>query len=1156
MAEREFTKQQRRAIDDRGHTLLVSAAAGSGKTTVLINRIVGIITDEKEPVDLANLLVVTYTKAAAAEIRDRLSAALSAALSSDPSNRRLLRQLAMVPSAKIDTMDAFFLDVIRKNFDKAGLSANFSVCDEGTSDIMLGTACEELVNEYYESEPEDGTFYKLIENLKSSGNDAGFVDTVKKLYKEIFSFADTEAYFDLCTKEYDGIANGTLDFTNTSFYKAIADDISLLCAHTLEDLSEALCITKEDKAFARYSPCIENLHTTYKALVGAKTYKELREASVGYQKVDFGSSRGDPDTKEFIKGVRETAETLLQNTLVPLFGLKPEELRICCEEYATFAHFMKDILIKLDDKFSRLKKSKGVINFADMKRLCYGLLFEKKDGVTVPSALAHEVAKDYKEIFIDEYQDTDTIQDEIFASLSALSGANRFMVGDMKQCIYAFRGSEPKLFANYYNAYPMLGESDGKNAKIVLSDNFRSDSSVINTVNLIFKSLMRKRLSDLDYDEAQALVKGKLTDENLPVELFITQKAEGETPTQMSEKQARNCALEIARLINEKKYEPKDIAILTRFNKRIPLYKKALSELGIESKSSDGVDVFASAEIRLVRAVLYAVDNPARDVYLASALCSPVFGMTFNDIARLRVYGRGSLYEALCSSEDESAKNAVAYLKELKKISLSGGIDKLIFKIIKDSGLDRAVKREKNGAVRYKNLLRFISLSKSYNSGSYRGLSDFLSYCESLERTKSAQGSEKSGAGVTISSMHSSKGLEYKVCFVTDCERDLFNNRGGPEIIHGKDLPFAFALLRQGGFVKVNTPPTAALNTIKRYSPVAEELRLLYVALTRAKEKLYISFAVDMENFEKTIGLIDKEKSPASDYFLLSEKTHLNFILRGIAAGSGQKLERIFHLDKGIEPYLRVRFVKEDTFEATEAVDSAPEKTEYETYPDYVYPHTARSLIPAKISVSDLGKEGERENLGIRGELPSFMSPLHATAAQRGTAMHSFMQFCDFEAAAADVEKEAKRLSELGFISRAQAEILDFDALGGFFRSELYAQMKNAVHIYREQRYNLLQSASKYYDAPEANGQTLLIQGVIDCFFENASGEIILVDFKTDRVSKDDGESVLRARHTPQLELYADAVELMLKKKPVKAYVYSFALEREILCLDGGAYAT
>ncbi len=1146
--ERVYTKEQNNAISDRGHTLLVSAAAGSGKTTVLIDRIVGIVTDEKEPVELDRLLVVTYTKAAAAEIRDRLSVALSKALSENPSSRRLLRQLAMVPSAKIDTMDAFFLDVIRKNFDKAGLPASFSVCDEGTSDIMLTSVCEELTDEYYENEPEDSVFFKLIENLSTASDDSRFGEILKGLYKKIFSFADPEEYLDFCISEYERLASGELDYTKSRFFCAIEDSFSLMCEHALDEVREALSIVQDDPSFANYAPAIENLCSSLEAVKSAKNYDEIYKAVSGYQKMSLKAVRNaDAEIKEFITGARDDGDKFIAASR-ELFCLSGEDLRACCEEYFLLARFIKELLIKLDMRFTRLKKSKGLINFADMKRLCYGLLFEKKDGVRVPTELAREVARDYKEIFIDEYQDTDGIQDEIFSSLAALSGAKRFMVGDMKQCIYAFRGSEPKLFARYYDAFPFIEQGEGGEAKIALSDNFRSDESVIKTVNTVFKSLMRKRLSDIDYGEDQALKKGKNTDAHKEAELFITKVEKREKTANVCRKQAASCAKEIARLIYKEGYAPEDIAVLTRFNKHIPVYKKALSELGIEVRSADSIDIFTAAEVRLVRAVLYAVDNPARDVHLASALCSPVFSLTLTDLAKLRLFERGSLYEALLASKDQVAQNAAAYLKELKKFSLSATVDKLIFKIIKDSGLDRAVKKEKNGIKRYENLLRFISLSKTYNSGSYRGLSDFLSYCESLEKTSSPMASDRSGAGVTVSTMHASKGLEYKVCFVAGCETDLFGGKHAG-IIYDAATPFAFTLMRQDGFVKLQTPPVAALKHLNRYKPVSEEMRLLYVALTRAKEKLYISFAQNEEALGDMLYKIDTEQSPADDHFILAGKTHLELILRGIAAGRKESLEEIFYRDMGIESWLKVRFAEDGDFEDMSFSAENAEKKAYEAYPDYIYPHAERALIPAKISVSDIDSDGERENPKLKGELPSFMAPSHATAAQKGTAMHNFMQFCDYENAAWDVRAEAERMARLGFISSAQTEILDYEALSGFFKSELYKEMKNARRIYREQRYNLLESASKYYESADAEGQNLLIQGVIDCFFENAEGEIVLVDFKTDRVGKEDGADILRTRHTPQLLLYSQAVERMLNKKLSKAYVYSFALGKEILCI-------
>lgn len=1141
---REYTDKQKDAIEDRGHTLLVSAAAGSGKTTVLIDRIVGMITDEKEPMELSSLLVVTFTKASAAEIRDRLTVALSKALARDPQSKRLLRQLASVPSAKIGTMDSFFLDVIKKNFDKAGLSATFVPCEETASKEMLASACEELLEEYYASSPEGSTFFELMENLSGEKSDSNFTGALISLYLKIYSFADPEDYLDACADEYGRIASGELEYTESSLYKPVAEDMEIFFSHALENMTEAIGIIRsEPKMGNSIVLCTENVYGTLVSLCKAKGYEQIYKAVSSFEKAgqmtfpkDF-----DPETKKFINSAKAETVELIEKVR-KLFCLSKDDLCRTCADYARYAGLIKELLKKLDDKFTALKRSRGVISLSDMKRICFGLLFDKKGTQRVPSALCAEIAKDYKEIFIDEYQDTDEIQDMIFSSIARLSGAHRFMVGDMKQCIYAFRGSEPKLFASYYDAFPFLSPESTECAKIALADNFRSDASVVSFVNLVFRSLMRKRISDMDYSDDQALIKGKKEDKLLPVELLITDK---------STEQARVCAREISRLIQSGEYAPEDIAILARNNNQLGAYRKALAELDIEVNGKENAGIFNSAEIRLIRSVLHAVDNPARDVHLAAALCSPVFGLTLTQLASIRFMGNGSLYEALCSSSEPCAVRAVKYLDELKKFSLSCGIDKLIFKIIKDSGLDRAVKKEKNGKRRYNNLLTFIGYCRSYDNGSYRGLSDFLSYCDRLEKTNPPS-ADAMGSGVTLSTMHSAKGLEFKVCFVAGCEKELFSNNGRKDIIFDSKTPFAFALKRQNAFVSVKTPPVFALAHLSRYKPVSEELRLLYVALTRAKEKLYISFEADHDKLSDHLDGIDREQNPASDYFILNAKDQRELILRGIAAGRRESLEQIFYRDKGIGDQLKIRFIGEDGKEQTEAAGSKPAKTEvreYECYPDYVYPHTGRSLIPAKLSVSDINADGEREFPKTAGELPSFMASSHASAAQIGTAMHSFMQFCDYERAELSVKDEAKRLSELGFISRADADIINCETLSRFFESGLYRELKSARRIYREQRYNLSESASKYFDSHEAKGQSLLVQGVIDCFFENAEGEIVLIDFKTDRVNKKDGAQILRERHTPQLELYAKAVELMTKKKLARAYVYSFALEREIQCI-------
>lgn len=1139
-----FTNAQRDAINDRGHTLLVSAAAGSGKTAVLIERIFSLVTDPENPCELDQILAVTFTNAAAEEIRQRLLAAFTNALIKEPQNRRLLKQLALIPTAKIYTIDAFFLDVIRKNFDKIGLSANFSVCSNENSDIMLMKTCEGVAENFYESEKGNELFYDLVESTSAGSSDEDFIKFLFSAYNAVFKLPDPEEYLDFSISEYGKIADGSLDYLDSSIGKALKREYEFLFKHCFEKFSEAFTIMSNDSVYEKFSACLNKVYEGLKYVYEAESYLQAYEYYSSWENPrspGLTSKKIDPDTKAFLTSSLKEGRELISSYMAN-FPLSEKDLKRCCLKYSELIGLLKIILLQIDKEFTLLKRNKCCINFADMKRLCYKLLFKKTDGgKKVPTELAREIAGSFKEIFIDEYQDTDNIQDEIFKTLSELSGANRFMVGDVKQCIYAFRNSKPELFMDYYNSFPDYSKDyDCKNARILLSENFRSDGHIIDTVNLIFSSVMKQKICQINYGEAEKLIKSKSEsdDKRKPCELFYTECEDTDKSANILSKQAKSCANEIARLINEEGYLPSDIAVLVRKNGDVPIYKKALAEGGVLVNSTSSAFT-ESAEIRLMLSILKAIDNPTRDIPLASALCSPLFNMSLDEIAQIYSNSNTSLYDALLISESEKAKKAVKQLGELREYSKNYSIDKLIFKILKDSGLDRVIKLQDDGERRYKNVLKLVSYANSYDDGDYRGLSDFLSYCDKI--SAGAPDTAPDSNGVSVITVHKSKGLEYKVCFVTGLERSIFSKSTNTNFWNEK-YPCAFPVAN-GSFSRIDSPTVNSLRFLEK--TVSEEIRIFYVALTRAKERLYMSFCTKRNKLDELCDLIKADQNPCDEYSLYKSGSFAEWVFRAIA-DKGYDLDKLLHFDFGIGDMIKFRDFKPSYTAVGKKAEK--EKSSYEVYPEYVYPYLEKSKIPAKLSVSELSDDGKKAQTKYASYLPSFMEKAKVSGAEIGTAMHEFMQFCDFKNAEEDIEKEANRVASLGFITKRQRQLLNLSSLSKFFESGIYKQIKTSKRLYRELRYNLFQNADEIYDDLAAQGEKLLVQGVIDCFFETECGDTVVLDFKTDRVNKSDGEEVLRSRHTPQLELYKKAIEQMLGKKVDKTYIYSFDLEKEILC--------
>lgn len=1150
---KKFTDAQLSAIQDRGNNLLVSAAAGSGKTTVLIERIIRRITDPNDNINIDDLLVVTYTKSAAAEIREKLSRALSEKLSENPSNRKLIRQLAMLGNAHINTIDAFFLDVIKENSEKLGLLQNVSPCDEATSQMLMEKACGEVLEEKYSCEKENSPFFSFIENFSDMRSDNNVAEFIINLYEALRNFPEPFEYLKNAISEYDFVACGG-DYMESVWGKKLTNEIAELSAGMVNACESVLDVIESDDGLnGKYNASIENIKNFFASLeiaVKSGKYANVRNVVNDYSPVSFGPAKNaDPFAKKYAANFREKANDEIKGIKL-LLSQSPDEIAEIAKKSAELLTTAYDILKKFDSVYSAKKKQLGVIDFADMPKNCFSLLFEKKDGKLVPSELAKSSVGSFKELYIDEYQDTNVIRDMIFEAVSKVSGATRFMVGDVKQCIYAFINSRPDLFMKYYDSF--ANSIDSK--RIILSENFRSDLSIIKTVNSVFSPIMTRQCGGVDYDKNAELVHKKENGGDEDAELMILLADENEKIASLRKMQAKMIANKIAELINDGEYNPSDIAILTRKNSETDAYVKALAEAGIKV-SAGKQNFFELPEIKLLLSVLSAIDNPNSDVPLFASMCGPIFGFTLSELARLSLERSGSLWESVCEHSENNAKltDFVNKINAYRSYSLSFGIDKLIVRICRESGFERAVKSKKDGKKRYDAILKLCEYAREYSSEDYRGIGNFLSYMEKLEKSGKTDKDASSADGVTVCTVHNSKGLEYEVCFAANLERELRGNNS-PGLLHiASELPPAFHIKHFSGFATVNSPMCNAAEYFDKNDPISEEMRILYVELTRAKKKLYMTAAVSENKLTDMLESFNAEKDICSPFAIMHSKTCSEWIMRALCKNfSVQKVNSAIFGSSALCDFLSVSSTKPEDLENTVTVcEKAEEKSIGNVDSEYVYAHSDRTKIPAKLSVSELSDDEDAAVYVKASEIsaspapirPEFMSSLSASSAEKGIAMHQFMQFCNFENAEGSIAKEADRLAENGFITAKQRELLDEKLLAKFFESGLYAKIKNSESVYREFRYNLCDDSSEYYDVM---GEKVLVQGVIDCFFENKDGNIILLDFKTDRVPFENGAEILKERHSPQLAYYRKAIEKILEKKVSNTYIYSFCLSRAI----------
>lgn len=1150
---KKFTDAQLSAIQDRGNNLLVSAAAGSGKTTVLIERIIRRITDPNDSINIDDLLVVTYTKSAAAEIREKLSNALAKKIAENPSDRKLMRQLAMLGNAHINTIDAFFLDVIKNNSEKLGLPQNISPCDKATSDSLMQKSCDEILEKFYADK--NPAFYKFVENFSKMRDDENVASFIIELYEELRKHPEPFEYLKVSINQYDFVASGG-DYMESVWGKKlsaelyeITDGILSLCENVFD------IIGGSEKSTEKFGPAVTSIKNCYTALQNAlktKNYNNVRNALNSYEKAKIGGQRGiDESENSYVTGFRDDAEKKLNEAKL-FFGQSESDIKRIATESKELLETAYEILRKFDSVYSAKKRQLGVIDFADMPEKYFSLLFERKDGKLVLSEFAKNAASDFKEIYIDEYQDTNIMRDMIFEAVSKVTGATRFMVGDVKQCIYAFNDSRPELFMKYYDSF---ARTDGCK-RIILSENFRSDLSIVKTVNTVFSPIMTRKCGGVDYDKDAELVYKKPDGGDEKAELLLLAVGHGDNIAVQRILQAKMIANKIAELINSGKYKPSDFAIIVRTNKEFAPYLNALSELGIKA-SSARESFFELSEITLLLSVLSAIDNPNSDIPLFAAMTSPIFGFSANDTAKLALKSSGeSLWNYVCRNAESDGKLAkfVKKMNEYRSFSLSFGIDKLIIKICRDSGFERLVKAKENGQSRYKAIMKLCKYAREYSCDDYRGIESFLSY---MKRLKAPGNSENDAAtcadGVTVCTVHASKGLEYEVCFVANLERSVKGNNKNTCLFMTPELPPSFDIRHPSGFATIASPMCKSAKAFRENDSITEEMRVLYVALTRARKKLYITASIKEDVLSDTTEKFKFDKDICNPFAIENSGSCIEWVLRSLCKRfSVQAFDSALYGKEKLCDYLDISLVTAE-YANTPVVlcQKEQDKATVNIEPEYEYRGKARTEIPAKLSVSELSDSDEEPAYAKPSGIyttpaavrPEFMPESSAGGAEKGIAMHQFMQFCDFEKASKDISVEAERLVENGFITAKQRELLDEKLLAKFFESGLYAKIKNSESVYREFRYNLCEDSSEYYDV---KGEKILVQGVIDCFFEEKDGSVTLLDFKTDRVFPQNGKAELIKRYSAQLSYYRKAVESILEKKVAHTYIYSFSLSCEI----------
>ncbi len=1161
MAERSWTDEQLSAIKELDKTLLVSAAAGSGKTATLTERIIRSLMDEKIKLNVDSLLVVTYTKAAAGELRKKISDALSAAAAKNPDDKRLQKQLYMLPAAKICTIDSFCNEILRSNCDRAGVSPGYRIADAAECELLAISIIEGLIEGVYNGSLPEIASPDEFEELADCLTDSKRVEELSEVFRHVHQ---------KCENAVEGIhllsnlaENYNVSSVDDSIYGRYLD------GRLREMISHYIAIyRKYEKIFSsgtdaekKYLSMLDSDFAILRRLDAAKDYDSVRSVMQSYtlmSKTKVMKNRtADMDDFSILRD-------MLKDDLLyfkPLYNYTSEMWRDLFKGLYRLLLVFYRFEEKFDQIFTEEKRRRGAFSYADIERYTYNCLIENGE----PTDLARNIRGQFSAIYIDEYQDVNALQDRIFEAISKPN--NRFMVGDIKQSIYSFRSACPEIFAKMKTSFPPIAEAEGDCASIFMSRNFRCDKGVVDYANNIFDKVFSFVGESIGYSDGDRLGYAKIQEFGEPPYRYpklclVENDGELSSPQVVARKIKE--LIDTGTLNNGKPVSPSDVAIIIRDAKgRDVQYASALSELGIPSCISGAKDFFLSAEVLLALCLLNTIDNPRRDIYLAGLLCSPLFGFTADDLCLIRENERETLYECLTAYVEAHPDylKGVSFLRSLdyyRAIAEGVGVDTLIHKLYTETGL--LALASKNGGK--DNLMLLYDYARDYEAGSYKGLYNFISFVNNIIDKKTSFDDPRAVSGVDavkIVTSHGSKGLEYPIVFFVYAEKSIYNKDRNLRLAFSEDFGISFRLRTPSGLAVVESPVHKIINHHIERKLFEEELRVLYVALTRAREQLYVVGKAPVADREKYVNKLNAIKENLSEYALRDLSSYQEIILT--CEGSPAVFEEDF-CDVTLEARV----------ENTPAVEVSEEQTDelFELLKErfsYKYPRAHRTTLPEKLSVSAImpgildGSEGEvvpynseEESEDEKPVLPAFISGTDAgESAKRGIATHYFMQFFDLsEFAEKGTVAELDRLVKEGFISKEDRERVRIKEIEMFRRSDLLDEMRAAKKLYREFRFNLPLPASRFADNEEQaemyKDETILVQGVIDCIVERADGSLALYDYKTDRLTREERENPslgaqrLREKHKDQLNLYALAVERIFGKAPDTVSVYSLAL--------------
>lgn len=1168
---RQWTENQKLAIESRQGSVLVSAAAGSGKTACLVERVTGMITDSENPVPIDRMLIVTFTNAAAAELRQRISSKLTALLAKNPSDRYLRRQLVTLPFANIATVDSFCSNLVREFAHKLSIDEDFRIADNEELDLIKSDAVRETLERMYEKGDVD--FFEFIEAFSSPRDDTPVMGSIIRFHEFLCShlysdlwLSDKLSYFTECESVADSVWGNVLrEYASSALKYAL--NITDASLQMLEEETEL-----KQMVFELISSDAEFLEGLLRDLDDA-SWDEIADAS---KKFVSGTWKAPGYVNHPVKiKVTENRKVVKKSieTVQKIFSTSEKNFSLDIRELTPIAKQLFECVSLFHSIYSQMKREKNIADFSDIEHWAIDLLIERDEHNNIRySPLAKTISDRFDQVMVDEYQDANEVQDYIYKAVSH-EGENLFVVGDVKQSIYGFRQAMPEIFLSRKNTLPLyIREDDNYPSKVILERNFRSRKEVTDYINFTFSLLMSPEIGDIDYNEEEALVPAASYDEaDAPcVELHLVECNSKDTDPLVAE--AQHIAETIYSICSDtyikdgetkRKVTFSDIAIIMRSAKKYasPLADE-LKRYGIPAVCDQRFGFLTSPEISLAVDFLKVVDNPLQDIPLTSVLMSPIYGFTPDDMIKVRCINRKtSIYAALLELASQGDGKASAFLKDLghlRTLSFTEASDVFISALYDYVNLP-AIATATFGKASVSSLCQLVSYAKDFEQGNSKGISAFVSYLEKLVAEKKdlprGVSDEFDFNSVRIMSVHSSKGLEFPVCILANTHRKFVSDTTKDVLLHSK-LGFASKRRDKKLMCSYPTKPREAVALEIRRSEMSEELRILYVAMTRAKEKLIMTAAVNgVEKYTQNIlGKVSSNDTISP--FVVRGATYLSdwLVMCALKHPGGEALRRLAEDDSeyalSFEDTGNFKVVlaeyMEDDYE--EICGEISEEIIYEEVPeeireslckrfDYVYPDEALCSLPQKVTASRLSHGKSKNSDEMIFKSPLFLSDIPLTAAQRGTAFHLFLENCDFASALKDVKAEVERLRSSGVLNDLQADSIDIRKAERFITSSIVAKALTSEKYIREYKFTVNIPAYMVDEeiTEDFRDTQVVLQGAVDLIIIDSDG-ITVVDYKTDRVSS---SSELVSLYERQLKLYKAAIEQIFDRPVKNCLIYS-----------------